>query len=392
MSRILLLHASVGMGHQRAAAALAQAFEQAPGTSALVEDTLQHARTFFRRSYAGLYLGIADWAPEFWSFFYAQTDRPPSSASLVAGARALSTSVGVRGLPALLERARPDAIICTHFLPVEALAPLRQNLPPLYCVLTDYHAHQFWAHAGVDGYFVPTPATQSQLVAAGIARPRVHVTGIPITPIISAPADRTAARHALGLAPQRRVVTLIGSGLPAERVRSIVVALLAQTPSTTLLVTTGRNEDLAAQLADLEVRAGAIVRVLGPQPSLDPLIVASDLVVGKAGGLTVSEVLGRGVPLIIPTPVPGQEQWNADHVIDAGAGLGRESAQGVAQAVAGLLADPARLTAMAAAARAAGRPMAAQSIAAHVLEDLAWRRAPRRRGPATIPAERMLLT
>ena len=77
MSRILLLHASVGMGHQRAAMALAQAFEQSPGTSVLVENTLQHARSFFRRSYAGLYLGIADWVPGFWSFFYAQTDRPP---------------------------------------------------------------------------------------------------------------------------------------------------------------------------------------------------------------------------------------------------------------------------------------------------------------------------
>ena len=94
MPRILLLHVSVGMGHQYAAQALAKAFAQQPDTSVTVEDTLLRSRPLFRRSYIGSYLGIADKAPEFWSFFYAQTDRP---SSLIDGARALSTSVGVRG-------------------------------------------------------------------------------------------------------------------------------------------------------------------------------------------------------------------------------------------------------------------------------------------------------
>src|SRR3954471_24953120 len=187
MPRILLLHVSVGMGHQRAALALAQAFEQQPNTSATVEDTLQRSLPLFRRSYVGSYLGIADKAPEFWSFFYAQTDRP---SSLLDGARALSTSVGVRGLPALLDHVQPDAIICTHFLPIEALALMRRDMPPIYCVLTDYHAHQFWACPGVERYFVPTDATRREIIVAGAPPARVHVSGIPIDPALDAPADR----------------------------------------------------------------------------------------------------------------------------------------------------------------------------------------------------------
>src|SRR3954468_10672921 len=187
MPRILLLHVSVGMGHQYAAQALARIFAQQPDTSVTVEDTLQRSLPLFRRSYVGSYLGIADKAPDVWSFFYAQTDRP---SSLLDGARALSTSVGVRGLPALLERTQPDAIICTHFLPIEALTLLRRPMPPIYCVLTDYHAHQFWACPGVARYFVPTDATQREIIAAGAAPGRVHVSGIPIDPVINTPADR----------------------------------------------------------------------------------------------------------------------------------------------------------------------------------------------------------
>ena len=161
MPRILVLQASVGMGHYRAATALAHAFEAIAGITARVEDTLDHAHSLFRKVYAGLYLGIADRIPAVWSRLYQQTDRPPSALSLVAGVRAFSTALGVHGLPALIEQSQPDAIICTHFLPVEVLGPLRlqRRLPPLYCVVTDYRAHHFWAGAGVDGYFVPTAAT-----------------------------------------------------------------------------------------------------------------------------------------------------------------------------------------------------------------------------------------
>ena len=140
MPRILILHATVGMGHLRAATALARAFEQHTHATVRVEDTLEHARELFSRIYAGLYLGIADRVPSFWSSFYDRTDRPPTRFDIVANVRALSTAAGVHRLPALLDTTRPDAIIATHFLPLEVLGPLRQQglVPPLYCIVTDY--------------------------------------------------------------------------------------------------------------------------------------------------------------------------------------------------------------------------------------------------------------
>lgn len=390
MARILLLQVAVGMGHYRAATALAHAFEATTGITARVEDTLDHVYHLFGTVYAGSYLGIADRIPACWSWFYQQTDRPASALSIVAGVRACSTALGVHGLPDLIEQSRPDAIICTHFLPVEVLGPLRLQgrLPPLYCVVTDYHAHHFWVCPGVDGYFVPTAVTANQLVAAGIPRAQVHITGIPLHPEVAQPVDHAAVRAALGLPVADRVVLLNGSGIAVTRVRAIAQELLARKIPATLVVAAGRNRALMAALADLPGTARTVVRVLGPQPTLDPLIATSDLVVGKAGGLTVSEVLAWGVPLIIPTPVPGQEQANADHVVGAGAGLCRDGAAGVADAVAALLGDDARRRAMAAAARGIGRPTAAAMVTARVLGDLTGSLDPIRLGSRSIQVSR----
>lgn len=371
MARILILHASVGMGHYRAATALQRAFAQTAGTVARVEDTLRYARTVFRKAYAGSYLTLADHVPVFWSQFYALTDRPLRPHHPVASVRSLSTALGVHDLAGLLAETHPAAIICTHFLPAEVLGPLRPYaVPPVYMVVTDYRAHHFWACPGVDGYFVPTETVRDQLVAAGVARSQVHVTGIPIDPSLADPYDQTAARQALHVSRRRPVVLLNGSGIAPKRVRAIAEALLARRMPGTLLVAAGRNHELVALLADLDSTDHTEVRVLGQQPSLDPLIVASDLVVGKAGGLTVSEVLARGVPLIIPTPAPGQEQWNAAHVVQGGAGVCRETAVDVAQAVMALLYDHRQRASMAEAARALGRPTAALAIANHVHADL----------------------
>lgn len=371
MTRILLLHASVGMGHYRAARALQHAFLQTEGIVAQVEDTLHHARAVFRKAYAGSYLKMADSMPFFWSQFYTRTDRSMSLLNPVAGARLLGTALGVNGLPTLLDETRPDAIICTHFLPAEVLGPLRPYVPPVYMVVTDYRAHHFWACPGVTGYFVPTEATRGQLVAAGVARSQVRVTGIPIDPAQSS-AGSQAARQQLGLAPHQPVVLLNGSGMAAKRVGAIAEALLARQMPGTLLIATGRNRELARRLADLPCADPATVRVLGPQPSLDPLIAASDLVVGKAGGLTVSEVLSHGVPMIVPTPVPGQEQWNAAYIAQGGAAVCHDTTAGVAQAVISLLHDHPQRRAMADAARRLGRPSAALTIAEHVLSDLRY--------------------
>jgi processive 1,2-diacylglycerol beta-glucosyltransferase len=103
---------------------------------------------------------------------------------------------------------------------------------------------------------------------------------------------------------------------------------------------------------------------------VDDLVAASDLVITKAGGLMVSEVLARGTPLLVIDPIPGQEEWNADYVVSAGAGVQLRMPEAVPYTTLNLLAQPGRLAAIRERSLTAGRPRAALDIAEIVLDEL----------------------
>lgn len=369
MNRILMLHASVGMGHLRAADAVAQAVAATGEASVVVEDTLRYATPLARSLYSGLYLSISEIAPQFWSFFYTQTDRVTTTTTTP---RIYSESLGAGQLQTVLDHTQPAAIVCTHFLPIElinTMPPFR--MPPLYCVLTDYHAHHFWKQDAVSRYFVPTAETREQLVHNGVPADRVSITGIPIKPVQHSPDETMVAlRQRLGIATHRPVVLLILSGLTVQRARAIMQACLAVRPLTTFLVAVGRNQTLASKLLDLEWLSGGTMRLIGAQPDMSDYLAASDVIISKAGGLTLSEVLAHGKPLLIPLPVPGQEDFNALHAIQHGAAIGCITPEDIEMTLTELLANPARRSAMAAAALSIAKPKAAEAIAHTILSDL----------------------
>jgi processive 1,2-diacylglycerol beta-glucosyltransferase len=140
--------------------------------------------------------------------------------------------------------------------------------------------------------------------------------------------------------------------------------------SATLVVVGGRSAELPAALADVGDGLNVGVHVLGAIDYMDDLVAASDLVITKSGGLIVSEILARGTPLLVVDPIPGQEEWNADHVVSVGAGVQVRRAELAAYAVRHLLNEPSRLTEMRDRARRAGHPEAALEIAGDVLNDV----------------------
>jgi processive 1,2-diacylglycerol beta-glucosyltransferase len=372
-ARILILHASVGLGHRRAAEALARAFRQRGVAHVRVADALNYGSPLFRQLYARSYIELSEKTPALWAYFYERADQIETR--VTRELRTLADRLGVTRLMALVERERPDAIVCTHFLPLDLLARqhrLGRPAPPLYCVVTDYTGHVFWAYPEVDGYFVATPLAATMLVERGVPARRVTVTGIPVDPAIALPKDQDQTRHALGL-DNLPVITLMGGGLAVGRVRQIVDGLLEIDPAGTLVVVAGRNAALTGALRDRRVRGRLRLRVLGFIDYVDDLVAASDLIITKAGGLIVSEVLARGRPLMLIDPIPGQEEWNADHVVSAGAGVQLRLGAMVPAAVAHLLDHPGERQALAEAARRAGRPRAALTIADAVLNAVAPR-------------------
>lgn len=374
MPRILILHASVGAGHERAAKALAEAFTRKQEGEVRVEDTLDYGSPLFRQAYARSYLELSERAPTLWRLFYQGTNiGDPESADLTNRLRTLVERLGITRLDRLVRRFAPAAIVCTHFLPVELLLRLKRQgrLPqPIYCVVTDFVPHTFWVAPGIDGYFVAGDVTRDQLIARGVPASIIHVCGIPVDPTIAEPKPIDVVRDRHGFPSGTPLVSLFGGGIDVERVQRMAEGVLACGMAGTLAVVAGRNEALSAALDHLADGPAMRLRRFGFITYVDDLVAASDLVITKAGGLIVSETLARGTPMVLIDPIPGQEEWNADYVVAAGAGVQLRMAESVPDTVRRLLAQPARLALLRAGAQETGRPRSSLDIAEQILYEL----------------------
>jgi processive 1,2-diacylglycerol beta-glucosyltransferase len=268
---------------------------------------------------------------------------------------------------------RPEAVVSVHPIPGHVLAHNKQGgamSAPLYVVVTDYMAHSSWLVPGVDRYFVPSDFTRRELLIRGVPPELIEVTGIPVSLEINEAKEPIALRERYELPADRCVITLFGGGIEAERVRLMVTQILEGRTEGMLVVVAGRNEKLEAALSDLVDGPHMRLRLYGKVDHVDDLVAASDLVISKAGGLTVSEVLARGTPMVIIDPVPGQEEWNADVVAGAGAGIQLRMPETVPPAALYLLSQPERLELMRRQARLIGRPRAALDVAGSIMSDL----------------------
>jgi processive 1,2-diacylglycerol beta-glucosyltransferase len=371
--RIAILHATAGSGHKRAAESLAVALTQLQPTALVREvDTLVFASRLYRGTYAATYNAMAARAPRLWGVLYHSWAAAPVNRS-TAPVRLALDRLNLRRLVRVVERESPDAVICTHFLPVEALSPRRGGgrlRVPLYCVITDFAAHPFWAFPHVDRYFVASPELASELAGLGVPSERIEVTGIPVDPKFARTIGRAAARERLGLDPERPVVLVMGGGSGVGPLAEVAVRLSSLVTRPAVLVMCGMNRRLRAKIEALpEARAGAI-RALGFTRDVDVLFEACDLAVGKAGGLTCAEALAKGIPLVIFKPTPGQEVRNARYLEAAGAAFHADSDVQVEEVVGRLLADAGARAQMRESASRIATPHAAETIARRVLADI----------------------
>lgn len=370
--RILILHATAGSGHRRAAQALEAAFRAlAPEAQVRTLDTLQFGSRLFRRGYTPTYDTLVGRAPRVWGLLYKSLEQPRIHRGTTPLRHALDR-VNVRSLAAYIERARPTAVVCTHFLPLEALGPRRRRgalTCPLSCVITDFTAHPFWAIDGIDRTFVATAAVREELATWGVPWESIRVTGIPIDPrFASGPMERAKACAQLAIDPVRPTVLLMGGGNGVGPLASLAERLLALPLEPQLLVVCGRNARLRMRMRAIAEGAPGRVRTFGYTDQIPTLLSAVEVIVTKAGGLTCSESLAMRTPLVIFRPTPGQEEKNSLALAAAGAAVRARSFEQVSEAVGRILEHPALAASMREACATLARPRAAEDIAREVLE------------------------
>jgi processive 1,2-diacylglycerol beta-glucosyltransferase len=374
MVRILILHASFGSGHRRAAEALRAALEVHPAVEVVVEDTLAYLGPVLQRAAQELYRQISEHAPRLYQLFYESTDLHQLDAALRANLRSGRAYRPFLGdLERLIGRLAPDLIVGVQQLPLMLLSALRDDgtlRQPLYAVVTDFAAHSSWVHPSIDRYFLPSALTAQLLARLGVPADALEVTGIPVRAEIATPKLPATMRARHGLPPDGPVVSLFGAGIEPQRVRLMVEGLLGLDAPLALVTVAGRSAELAQHMEGLAGHGQVRLVALGQIAYVDDLVAASDLVITKAGGLIVSEVLARHTPLLIIDPIPGQEEWNADMVAAAGAGTQLRMPEMVPIAVQVLLAQPERLALMRQRAAAVGRPHAARDVARRLIANL----------------------
>jgi processive 1,2-diacylglycerol beta-glucosyltransferase len=368
-SRLLILSVSAGAGHVRAAEALrvaAQDFE----VEALHLDVMDHVPTAFRTLYTDAYLKLVEHSPAAWAMLYRIMDKTPPNAPLARLRRAMER-LNTHALRKAIAAFAPDAVICTHFLPAELLMRERSRARiacPVHVVVTDFDLHGMWVVPDMAGYFAANDEVAFRMHARGIDSAHIHATGIPIMPAFAHVHDRAECAAEFGLNAQRKTLLLMGGGAGLGGLDEVAARLLALDLDFQLVALAGRNAKMLEKLQALAKRHPGRIVAQGFTDRVERLMTACDLVITKPGGLTTSECLALGRPMIVHAPIPGQEERNCDHLLEQGAALKAVDATALDYRVRELLTQPQRLLALADHARALGRPHAARDVLRVVLD------------------------
>ena len=366
-SAVLIVSASTGTGHARAAAALHEALlERDPALRVEHVDLLELAPRWVRAAYGSGYELVVARAPWLWERIYRRTDGGDGDRARWGP---LAQRLLFREFRRLLLSAPWRLCLCTHFLPCQ-LAAGRPGLPPFALAVTDFTLHRWWVQPGVRRYFVATGALAAEL-RPRVRGARVDATGIPVAGGFAAAPPREEARAQLGLDAARRTVLVMGGGLGLGMEEMVDAVLAADVRDVQVVAVCGRNAEARARLEALGLPPERL-RACGYVHGVERYLAAADVVVTKPGGLTASEALAVGRPLLLTRPIPGQEVGNTRALAAAGAALAAPDGRALRGALEEVFGAPGLLAGLADAARRFGRPGSASAVAEAVRAEYLW--------------------
>jgi processive 1,2-diacylglycerol beta-glucosyltransferase len=367
--RVLILAAGIGSGHNIAASVLESCFQAAPDVDAVQRlDILESTNEVYRTLYDDGYFALVEAAPWLVGWGYDANDPPFKLAHWTSLWDRINTTATARAIKSF----RPDIVVCTHFLPTRmvSLMMTRGVLEArLAVVTTDYDFQGLWLSSPFNHFFVARDETKAHMAAIGVPADRITVSGIPVRPGLGDPVDREAVLTRYGLRSDRPILLISAGAAGGEYTQTIVQQTLRMGNDFQAVVVCGRNDQLKSQIEGLVAFNRERYRVLGYTNDLPDLMRTATLFVGKPGGLSSSECMAAGLPMVLIHPIPGQEVRNSDFLLEEGAAVRCNYQTTVGYKIDQLLAQPDRITRMAESARRIGRPEAGSRITSAVLGD-----------------------
>lgn len=334
-----------------------------PSVATSVVDSYKYAASVVSSVVSNGYLGMVKTIPQMYRFLYNRAER----ATEVGAFRTWIHQFTASNLRPLLEEMQPDVVVCTHAFPCGVMAEYKRQFadaPPVVGIVTDFAVHAFWIHKNVEGYAVATGEMRDVLANRGIAADRIVVSGIPVdAAFVPQGFDRDALRKKLDLPLDRKVVLLMAGGLGMGPLETMMKAVGNVDDAMCAVVMAGRNQRMRRRVLEAAHQTHYPLRVLDFVSNVPEYMHAADVLLTKPGGLTTSEAMVAGVPMVLFKPLPGQEERNTRYLVDRDVAVRAKTAADLTRTLREVLQSPERRDRMRAAMRGLACPYASERIA-----------------------------
>jgi len=363
--RYLFLFSDTGGGHRSGAEAVAQAMKQLYGDNVSIEllDIFIAIQKWPFNRFPQWYPSMLKAQSVPWKLGFKAVDRPKTVDSLT---KLASPYVGA-SFRRILQQHPSDAIVSFHSIPNRMLgltmAQVERRVPTATVVLDFLSAPAFWFAQGLDLYIIPFAEMINRAVQLGAPKERVETIGTPVRQLIrqGSHSKQNAAKEQLRLDKELPMILLVGGGEGLGPIEKIVNKLIAQQPNATIAIITGHNQRLKDRLNHLAKKRQ--LRIEGYTNRMDIWLRAADILITKAGPNSLAEAFIMGLPSIIYSAIPGQEEGNVTLVQKHQAGIWAPTPAETVQATMSLLKNPDKRRRMARRARSLATPDAADQIA-----------------------------
>lgn len=310
--KIMLLTAATGGGHLRAANAIEQYIRDNTTYEVITVDTLKAVSRFLDKTVCDSYLFMAKKTPALFGRLYKQTNKQNRFSDLVPKLSGLFSNL----LFPTITNYQPDVIITTHPFATEMVSDLKGDglvTAPLICIITDYGVHRAYIADNVDAFVVATDDMVPELMAFGVEKEKIYPFGIPVHGVFFDKEDRSMLLRELNLSPELPTLLFMAGSFGVSNIIKLYRDLVSTEVKMQIIVITGRNQKLyEAFEKELALSPGVPTRLIYFTDEVEKYMHASDLLVTKPGGLTVSEALACNLPMAVFDAIPGQEEDNAN--------------------------------------------------------------------------------
>lgn len=313
MKKILITSVGAGSGHIKAA----QAVEQYLNTQFTVSniDSIQLAQSWFKYLCTDFYIKLVNSFPQLWKLIYQLSDKP--SHPFIVSIRQFIQNKTHRKFIDYVVNYQPDIVISTHFMPPEILFDIRKKYQldfKILVVVTDFDVHGMWINSNVDHYFVAGEQAKQRVIEYGISENKITVAGIPVQPKFFhhySAEEKILIEQKWNINPNKKKILMMAGGAGIGHLDKIVEKLLILRTDIQLITVAGNNAQLLDKLNKISSTYSNNILPIGFTNDIHELMLMSDIVITKPGGLSTSECLAMKKPMILLDAIPGQEEHNA---------------------------------------------------------------------------------